>query len=233
MKISNDTLNIMSSFTNLNTQIQVKPGSNLVTVSGTNSVLANAKVEETFDTEFCIYDLSQFLGAVSMFDAPEFEFGDKSVKVSNGNGSYFNYVYADPRTITVPPKDRLELDGDKVTFTLTNDKMKSLQKASAVLGLPNLVIRNHDSDGIEISVEDVKNPTSNKFAGGTIDSDRISEVVSVDFQFVFKFDNIKILNLDYNVEIYPDKKVAHFQSTNDVVEYWIALEHNDTFYNQG
>jgi len=230
MKISNDTLNIMSSFTDLNTQIQVKPGSNIVTVSSTNSVLANAKVEETFDTEFCIYDLSQFLGAVSMFDSPEFEFSDKSVKVSNGNGSYFNYVYADPRTITVPPKDRLELDGDKVTFTLTNDKMKSLQKASAVLSLPNLVIRNHDSDGIEISVEDVKNPTSNKFAGGTIDSMRPD---NVEFQFVFKVDNIKILSFDYNVEIYPDKKVAHFQSTNDVVEYWIALEHNDTFYNQG
>ena len=56
---------------------------------------------------------------------------------------------------------------------------------------------------------------------------------NVEFQFVFKVDNIKILSFDYNVEIYPDKKVAHFQSTNDVVEYWIALEHNDTFYNQG
>ena len=35
MKISNDTLNILSSFTALNNQIQVKPGSELVTVAST------------------------------------------------------------------------------------------------------------------------------------------------------------------------------------------------------
>ena len=40
---------------------------------------AEAKIEETFDTKFGIFDLPKFLGIVSLFNNPEFEFDDKFV----------------------------------------------------------------------------------------------------------------------------------------------------------
>jgi len=227
MKISNDTLNILSSFTDLNNQIQVKPGSNLVTVSSTNSVLANAKIPETFDQEFCIYDLSQFLSAVSMFESPDFDFSDKTVNVSNGSGSFFTYVYADPRTIVVPPKDKLGIVGEDVSFSVSADTLKSLFKAAAVLSLPNIVVRNNNNDNLEMNAEDVKNPTSNKYVGNITENALFPS--ASDFQFVFKVDNMKFLDMDYDVKIISDKKVAYFY--NDVIEYWVALEHNDTYFN--
>jgi hypothetical protein len=90
MKISNDTLSVLKNFSTINTGIAVDSGA-LRTVSSQKNILAEASVSESFDTPFAIYDLNQFIATISLFENPDFEFGENSVVVSSGkNKSTYN-----------------------------------------------------------------------------------------------------------------------------------------------
>jgi len=70
MNLSTDTLAILKNFSEINNNILFKPGSKLNTISAMKNILAEATITEKFDTEFGIYDLSEFLRAVELFDKP-------------------------------------------------------------------------------------------------------------------------------------------------------------------
>ncbi len=87
MKISSQTLSILKNFSSINGNILVRAGSTLSTISPQKNILASAVVSENFPTTFAIYDLGQFLGAVSLFEDPDFDFTDKFVTISSGKRS--------------------------------------------------------------------------------------------------------------------------------------------------
>ena len=68
MQLSNETTAVLKNFASINPNLLVKPGTSLRTISPTKSVMARATVEEEFDKGFAIFDLSQFLGRLSLFD---------------------------------------------------------------------------------------------------------------------------------------------------------------------
>ena len=70
MKISNETIAVLQNFATINNGLQVKAGNVLQTISPGKTVVASAVVAETFE-DFCVYDLSQFLGTMSLFNEPE------------------------------------------------------------------------------------------------------------------------------------------------------------------
>ena len=86
MKISNDTLNILKNFSSINSNILIKPGNTIVTLSPMKNVMAKAVVNEDFDTQIAIWDLNKFLGTVSLYNDPNFEFNDDHVVISNNDG---------------------------------------------------------------------------------------------------------------------------------------------------
>ena len=96
MNISNETLDILRNFSSINSGITVKSGNELVTVSAMKNIFAKAVVDENFEKDHSIYDLSEYLGAVSLFDKPNFEFNAEKVTVSEGDNSVI-YYYADPQ----------------------------------------------------------------------------------------------------------------------------------------
>ena len=77
MKISKQTLTILKNFTSINSNLLVKPGNKIATVAPAKNVMAEATVDEKFDTEFGIWDMNKFLGTVSLFKDAEFDFEDK------------------------------------------------------------------------------------------------------------------------------------------------------------
>ena len=96
-KISNDTLEILKNFSSINSNILVRVGNKLTTISPVKNVMAEAEVSETFDQEFGIWDLNKFLGTVSLFDSPEFIFNENSVDItSQSNSSSVQYYYSEP-----------------------------------------------------------------------------------------------------------------------------------------
>lgn len=222
MKISNNTLAVLQNFATINNGIQVKTGNSLKTISPNKTLLGLATVAETFDTPFCIYDLSQFLGTLSLFDSPDLDFGENAVEIVEGE-TRLKYVYADPNTIVTVPEKQLECDGD-IEFDLPHKSLDRLQKAANILGLPNLVITLDEAGEYLVAVAtDVKNSTSNNFKvklNGETPS-------GATFKMVLKFDNLKLIPDDYHVRI-SSKGISHFDGKK--AEYFVAVEQNESEY---
>jgi len=135
--LSKTTLSVLKNFSTLNSNILVKPGNVLRTITPSKNGMAEVTIEETFDVEFGIWDLSKFLGVISLFSAPKFEFGEKSVVIHGGNGSRVTYFYSEPRLLTTPTKN-VNMPSISLSVDITEKTFAELQKASSVLQLPDL-----------------------------------------------------------------------------------------------
>lgn len=221
--ISQETLSILKNFSQLNSNLLVRPGNVINTVTGAKNVMAQATVQEDFPVEFGIWDLNKFLGTLSLFDSPTCVFGEKSVKISGEGGRAVTYYYSEPSLLTTINK-QVQMPETVINLSLTQSVFADLQRAASVLQLPDLTFTSKQGDNILAVVRDKKDPTSNDYsvAVGDVLED------TPDFEFNFKIDNLKLLPGDYDVEI-CESVVSSFTNTNIDVKYWIALETDSTF----
>lgn len=217
MKIDTNTVNVLKNFAKINPSIVVSEGNVLKTISPNKTIMAKAKVKTDFNIRFAIYNLDRFISIVSTFTDPEFKFGEKSVDISDNNRKT-HYVYADESTVLKAPEKDINLPTVDVTFRLTNDELKDVEKAAGILGLPEIVVTG-DGKNLFLQASDTKNPT------GDIYSIQIGTTDKV-FRAVFKVENIKILPGDYDVTI-SSRGISHF--SHEDIEYYIAVEQSSTF----
>jgi hypothetical protein len=221
-KLSKKTLEILKNFASINSNILVNAGNVISTISPVKNVLAEAKVDETFDVQFGIWDLNKFLGTVSLFDDAEFEFHEKYAVISNSKGSSVKYFYCEPKLLTTPNK-KIQMPKSVVNFKLTQKIFSELQKAASVLQLPDIAVRSNDGR-TELVALDKADTTSNNYSVDLGETGNDAE-----FEFYFKVENLKLLPGDYKVEI-TEKIVSKFTHENMDLSYWIALE-PDSSYN--
>ena len=219
--MSKQTLDLLKNFASINSNILVKPGDTIKTISPVKNIMAVATVPENFDTEFGIWDLNKFLGTVSLFDTPSFEFGERSVTISGSGGSSVNYYYSEPRLLTVPTKD-IVMPEPVVSFNLTQDALNEINRASSVMQLPDLVVRSEGTTIVMVAL-DRQDDTTNSYS---VELGEMS--VESDFEFVFRVDNLKLLPGDYRVDV-TDKVVSQFTHTQLDLKYWIALESDSRY----
>ena len=65
-KFSPTTFDLLKNFNNINKSIVIEPGNKISTISINRNILARATVEEEFDHQMAFYDLSTFLGGISL-----------------------------------------------------------------------------------------------------------------------------------------------------------------------
>ena len=65
MKLNQNTLDTLKNFADINTNILIKPGKELSTISTMRNIFAKAEITEEFTNEFGIYDLNEFLSVVT------------------------------------------------------------------------------------------------------------------------------------------------------------------------
>ena len=194
----------------------IKEGNEITTMSAMKNIVAKAEVEETFTKEVAIYDLNEFLAALSLFTNPILTFNDGFVMITEENsnkGTSLKYFYSDPSVVTSPSKT-ITMPSTEVTFRLSDADLNKVQKAAGVIGAPDLVLEKIDNR-TQLTVKDKKNDTANNYS---IDIDVKSEGK---YNFYFKTENLKVLPGTYDVEI-SSKNISHFK--NGKTEYWIALE---------
>ena len=221
MNISPETLDILRNFSTINSGLTVKEGNELKTVSAMKNIFARAIVTEDFDKEHSIYDLSEYLGAVSLFDTPNFEFNAEKVTVSEGNNSV-QYYYADPQMVISPQKD-INMPEPEISFDIDEGVLDSLLKASSVLSLPDMVLSS-DGTTVVLTVKDKKNSTSNIF------SKTVAQGNGSTYEMYLRMENVKVIPGDYTVFV-SSKGIAQFTNRKQSVEYFIALE-PDSKYNE-
>ena len=223
MELSENTLQILRNFSGINQNLLIKPGSIIKTISEARNVVATADVTESFEKDFGIYDLNEFIGVMGLVDTPSLKFEDDFVIVSDSSGrSKVKYFYAAEETLTSPAKDVNMPDGD-VKFTLDNDTLNKLKKAASTLGHNEVSIKANDGI-LSLSIVENQNATSNAFS---IDIDGEFKQDAV-FNFIISISNLKILPGDYDVEI-SSKLITQFKHKEMPLKYWIALEKSSTY----
>ena len=221
MKLNTNTHNILKNFSEINTNILIKPGKELSTISTMRNIFAKASIDESFDTEFGIYDLNEFLAVVSGMNKPELSLQDKHMTISpEGSKSKVKYFYSDPSVIVAPTKEVNMPEAD-VTFSLTESNLEQLKKMAAILKSPDLALIGEKGGDVVLKVCDKKNDTSNSF------DIVVGQGATADYTFYFKVENMKMLDGDYDVAV-SSKSISHFKHTKLPVEYWIALEPDST-----
>lgn len=221
MKISSQTLSILKNFASINGNILVRAGSTLSTISPQKNILASAVVAENFPTQFAIYDLGQFLGAVSLFEDPDFNFTDKYVTISNGARS-IRYWFAEPSMIIAAPDKKLSLPSEDVVFDASATSIQEVLKAASVLQAPEIAVVSDGATNTQLVATNVKNDTSNEYH---VD---VGQVNANKFRMVFKSENLKLINGDYKVSV-SAKGMGRFHNEKAGLEYFIATEASSKF----
>jgi hypothetical protein len=218
MKLSNGTINVLKNFSTINQNLVIKEGSDISTMSAMKNIVAKAKVEEDFTKEFAIYDLNEFLSALSLFGTPDLDFQDDYVVITEeGSAKSLKYWYSDPSVVTTPTKD-ITMPSNEVQFDFSSDSLAEITKAASVIGAPDMVLEKG-----KLRVTDKKNTTANDYATelDVPDSD-------VDYKFWFKVENLKLLPGSYSVEV-SSKNISRFSNSNVDIEYFIALEPESSY----
>ena len=220
--LSKNTLAILKNFASMNSNILVKPGNVIKTITPSKNGMGEAEVDENFDVEFGIWDLNKFLGVISLFNSPSLEFNDKFVTITGANGSSVKYFYSEPRLLTVPTK-QVNMPSVAISVDLSEKTFSDLQKASSVLQLPDLSFTNVD-DKIFAIVHDINDPTTNsyKVEVGEVKDD------SSNFSFNFKMENIRLLPGNYKVD-FAKNVVGQFTHEMLNLTYWFAMENTSTY----
>lgn len=199
MKFSKNTLAVLRNFASINSNLMITPGNTLMTVAANKTAFACVEVDETFDTPFALYDLSELLGVLSIFTDPDLEFTEKSLIISEGKNR-IRYMPADPEVLIYPKKQPRFTDTPDASFRLTAQNLTQIVKASSVLKVPVVTFKG-DGDKIVAMVHDKANVNSNQFV---IDVDQETDKT---FDMHVKVESLKMLPDDYEVLISFNKVI--------------------------
>lgn len=206
MKISKATIDILRNFASINQNIMIREGNVLTTRTVAKNLFATATVDTEFTKEFGIYNLSTFLGVLSLFSDPDVELGDTSMTISQGKNRV-QYAFAAPEVLDYPDK-AIVFPSTDAEFELTEENLKSLLKAGAILSSTDLRISG-DGSVITCSTVEPKNSEANTFSVEVGTTSRV-------FNTFLKLENLKLPTGAYNVKM-SEKKRVHFE--NKVIAY--------------
>ena len=223
MKLSEHTTSVLKNFASINQNLVIKEGKTISTMSAMKNIVAKAEVDEDFPREIAIYDLNEFLAALSLFTNPVLDFSENFVMITEEGktGNSLKYFYSDPSVVTTPSSE-ITMPKTEVNFSLDSSDLSKVQRAASVIGSPDLVLEKNGV-GSYLTVKDKKNHTANNYS---LDVDVEGQG---DYNFYFKVENLKLMPLTYDVKV-SSKNISHFKSqTSNAVEYWIALEPESSY----
>ena len=223
MKLSEHTTSVLKNFASINQNLVIKEGKTISTMSAMKNIVAKAEVDEDFPREIAIYDLNEFLAALSLFTNPVLDFSENYVMITEEGktGNSLKYFYSDPSVVTTPSSE-ITMPETEVKFSLDSSDLSKVQRAASVIGSPDLVLEKNGT-GSYLTVKDKKNDTANNYS---LDVDAEG---SGEYNFFFKVENLKLLPTNYDVNV-SSKNISHFKSqAGNAVEYWIALEPESSY----
>lgn len=223
MKLSPEMMEVLKNFASINSNIVFKVDSAIKTISEAKNILAiGPEPDFKFTQDFGIYDLQEFLSAISMFSEPTFEIDDdyNYMLIKEGKQS-IKYFFSSPEFLTHPTKD-IKMPSAEVKFTLNEQDISKLKQAASTLRADDLVF---ETGGI-VYVTDTKDKTSNSFK---IELSDLKVEDDVNFKFVMSVSDLKVLPDDYSVEI-SSKFISRFIGKTNEIEYFIGLDNKASNY---
>ena len=213
MQISKETIDTLKNFAAINSNILIRKGNTLSTISTAKNIFAKAEVVEDFPTEVAVYDLNSLLALLTLMENQNVEFGDKSLNISKDNGK-FEYFYSSPTVIVAAPDKSIEID-KHYQFKLSSEDVNMIMKAAAITSSPTITISSKGAD-VSLTIGDKKNDTANTYK-------KVIGKSEHSFDCHMAVENFKIVPDAYTVTI-SKKKAFHFHHATKAIEYFIAME---------
>lgn len=223
MKLSEHTVSLLKNFASINPSILIKPGNLLQTMNTGSSIIATAAINESFPKEFAIYDLNQFLSAISMFKECDIEFADGYLDLKGEGNSSIRYWCAEPSLIKTRVSE-VKLPSEDVQFYLPEAALSKVLKAASILGLPELAFA---SDGHKLSVKAIDSRSN---SSNSMDVELAENEGGARFNIIFQVDNLKMIVKDYTVTICA-KGITRFSNVaqEKPLVYYVASSVHSTF----
>jgi hypothetical protein len=220
MKLDAKTVSILKSFSAINPSLLFKEGNVIRTMAPNKTILARANVPDNFDRRCAIYELSKFLGGLSLAESPDVTFTDNSVVIKDEkSGATSSISYAAETAIKAPPEKNLALPSIDVSINITSKDLKNIIHAASVYSLPSVAIVG-DGSKVSFVALNVKDPQSITYSIDVGTTDKT-------FKVIFMVENlVKMFPEDYLLEI-SSSRLSRFVS-NDF-EYFISVEAGSTF----
>jgi len=218
MKLSKNTLTILKNFSGISNSLRIRPGNIIMTCNESQTLVAKAVLEESFECDAGIYDLSQFLGACSIMEDPDIEFTAETIELTDKK-----------KTIRIPsgsikvvkgPEKFPKLADPIVAFPYTNDLHSNVTKAAGILVAPDFCIVGDGTD-INLSICNTQNSSASSFKQRVGGTDKV-------FNAITKVDGLKLVPGDYEA-ILCDKRMIVFHSQDLDLIYCNGVLPNSTF----
>jgi len=216
--LTRETIEVLGNFVQINPSIIVCAGSEIRSISNLEHILAKYKCTEVFPTEFAIYDLSEFLNVVSLFENPVLEFDNEQYVTIRSHSKYSKYYFSNPEiTLKRAPNTDVKFPGADIQFTLAESDVKGIRKASNILNLEDINIASKDETNVRVSLIDTEDETNNTY-------EQVFHGCSTgDFSVNIKMENLVVLPGDYTLSICA-KGMSEWRDNNRDLVYYIGLE---------
>lgn len=226
MQLNQNTIKVLSNFATIQDNLVVKAGKNIMTMAEARNIIASATLDQEFPEDFGVYNLSEFLSAVSLLNEPSIKFNEEYMQLTDSVGkTKIKYLYADASILTTPPNEPKITEADfDVHFTLDETTLTQLRRAAQTLEFDFLIIEPSD-DNVKLSLYDPKNPTSNSYS-----VEIPGDVGSDPFKFIIEVPHLKMMPSSYDVAI-SRKLLSRFVTVNGdlTLKYYIALNKQSTY----
>lgn len=218
MKLSKDTLETLKNFSSINDGIVFRTGKTLRTCDASKQVLAEATITEEIPAEFGIFDLNRFLSALSLNRGDsEMTIDGKSAILKDETGrKTTHYRLCEVTMVKNAPEKSIVMPTTDVQFTLEQQDLEDILRASSVLATPHIAIKS-DGNKVFLSAIDNKNTSThtNEIEIGAGNGKK--------YTMLFKTENMKMIPGSYDVVI-SFKGLASFKNKSKPLQYWVATE---------
>lgn len=219
--ISATTVKILKNFAGISNSILLTEGKVQKSLQASKSLFAIAEFPEAWPQETGIFNLSGFLGALTLLKNPHLEFTDDSFVITDAN-SRIRYRYSDPSTILVPPAKTLQTDNPQIQFDLSQDALSQLNKTCALLEL-NTITMSVEGGDVVIRAADEKNPASHAYEY-TVPAENVTGDLKKRLSIAFKQEHLALLlEGGYRVSL-GWTKYGFFKHATDPVSYFVVAQ---------
>lgn len=222
MKLSDNTIEILKNFATLNQGLVFRTGSELATITTGKTILAKARVVESFPFDFAIGDLNKLLAKLSLYRDAEIEFEQDRVIFKSADNRRTDYIkFSSPKVVTHPdPNKKIVVDNPEHEFELSAEDLQWQRKSAGISNSPFMIF-NGDGKKVYIRSTNVKDDSSD------FSSTEIGKTKSK-FNYVMKIENWKFLDGSYRVKL--QKGLSKFEHTEKPVEYFVVIEESLSTY---
>ena len=220
MKISENTLKMLKWMTSVNGGIKIDEGNKLYSKSESQAMCCVCEVEETFPKAFVTTNLAKFLSLVELIEDPEFEFEDKYVTVTSGDGkNKVQFYLSDPALVNQSnkiPKDQKDI---AIQFHLNSEDLTKVYDAAKVLNVSDITLKTEAGNiYMIISNRAVSSGDFIKIKVGECDPDLEN------IEFFYRKQNLKLIpSYSYDVTVFSVGLTKFIATNADYNEFKIFV----------